>query len=328
MDSITMLLASNDCDEIPIIDMEVSATAGDDILRAFSSIGFATLTNHGIPQSVMARAFEASKRFFSLPLDQKLKRSYEGHESNRGYIPMGCEAFTLESPEKKETFDIGNEEEVGFHNKWPTDELTVSFKEVMLEYFERFDALHLRIMKLLAVAWNMPDENFFVDRCNEKHANLRLLHYPSVVRTRGGFVQRGAVHTDFGTLTLLTQDSVGGLRAQRVDGTWVTVPPIPGSIVINVGDMFQRWSNNVLRATPHQVVELPTSPNDGRGSDTHGEPIPERYSIAFFCNANKDVLLECLDQCVSEENPARYPAVNAHDYLTMRLSQTISSGQN
>ena len=322
-------MASNNCDEIPIIDMMESSseTAGKDILRAFSSIGFATLTNHGIPPSVIERAFQESKAFFSLPLDQKMKRRYEGHESNRGYIPMGCEAFISDSPEKKETFDIGKDEEVGFQNKWPIDELTASFKEVMLEYFEQFDALHLRIMKLLAKAWSMPDENFFLDRCNEKHANLRLLHYPSVARTKEGLVQRGAVHTDFGTLTLLTQDSVGGLRVQRMDGTWVAVPPIPCSIVINVGDMFQRWSNDILRATPHQVVELPKSPNDFSNSESRDESIPERYSIAFFCNANKDVLLECLEQCVSEENPARYPPVNAHDYLTMRLSQTISSGE-
>jgi isopenicillin N synthase-like dioxygenase len=322
-----MIVASNSCDDIPIIDMEGGDAVGAEILKAFSSIGFATLTNHAIPQSVIDNAFACSKAFFSLPLDQKMKRKYEGHASNRGYIPMGCEAFISENPEKKETFDMGKDEEVGYQNKWPTDELTVSFKEVMLEYFERFDALHLRIMKLLAVAWNMLDENFFVDRCNEKHANLRLLHYPSVAKTKKGLVQRGAVHTDFGTLTLLTQDSVGGLRAQRMDGAWVTVPPIPGSIVINVGDMFQRWSNDVLRATPHQVVELPKSPSDPSNRDDHDESIPERYSIAFFCNANKNVLLECLNQCVSDENPPRYPSVNAHDYLTMRLSQTISAGQ-
>ncbi|KAI2513402.1 Clavaminate synthase-like protein [Fragilaria crotonensis] len=122
------MMASNSCDEIPIIDMESGDTVGEDILKAFSSIGFATLTNHGIPQSVIDRAFASSKAFFSLPLDQKMKRKYEGHASNRGYIPMGCEAFTSDNPEKKETFDIGNDEEVGYQNKWPTEDLTESFK--------------------------------------------------------------------------------------------------------------------------------------------------------------------------------------------------------
>jgi isopenicillin N synthase-like dioxygenase len=303
-------------EEIPVIDIGSDA-AGDELLKALSSIGFATLTNHDIPQSVIESAFASSKAFFSLSLEQKLKRRYEGHASNRGYIPMGCEAFTA-SPDKKETFDIGNDNEEGYQNKWPTDELTESFQETMLEYFEQFDALQLRIMKLLAIALKIPDANFFADRCNEKHANLRLLHYPSVATKKEGLVQRGAVHTDFGTITLLTQDSVGGLRAQRLDGTWVTVPPVPDSIVVNVGDMLQRWSNDVLRATPHQVVELRTSCHDA-------EFVPERYSIAFFCNANKQALLECLEQCVSADKPARYPAVNAHDYLTMRLSQTIST---
>jgi isopenicillin N synthase-like dioxygenase len=309
-------MSSANTEEIPVIDME-SEAVGQEILQAFSSIGFATLTNHGIPRAVIEDAFAASKSFFSLPLDQKLKREYEGHQSNRGYIPMGCEAFT-ENPERKETFDIGKDDEVGYENKWPTEELTDSFAQAMLQYFELFDDLYLRIMNLLAVALNMPDENFFVDRCNEQHDNLRLLHYPSVPKKLGGVVQRGAVHTDFGTITLLTQDSVGGLRAQRLDGTWVNVPPIPGSIVVNVGDMMQRWSNDVLRATPHQVVELPNL-------NTDDDSVPERYSIAFFCNANKNVLLKCLEQCVSVDNPARYPPVNAHDYLTMRLSQTISA---
>lgn len=302
--------------EIPVIDME-SDSAGDELLKALSSIGFATLTNHGIPQSVIDRAFASSKAFFSLSLEQKLKLGYEGHASNRGYIPMGCEAFT-DSPDKKETFDIGNDDEEGFKNKWPTDELTEPFQETMLTYFEQFDALHLHIMKLLAIALKIPEENYFVDRCNERHENLRLLHYPAVATKNEGLVQRGAVHTDFGTITLLTQDSIGGLRAQRLDGTWVTVPPVPGSIVVNVGDMLQRWSNDLLRATPHQVVELLNSCQDA-------EFVPERYSIAFFCNANKHVLLECLEQCVSADKPARYLAVNAHNYLTMRLSQTISA---
>ena len=98
-----MIVASNSCDDIPIIDMEGGDAVGAEILKAFSSIGFATLTNHGIPQSVIDSAFACSKAFFSLPLDQKMKRKYEGHASNRGYIPMGCEAFISENPEKKET---------------------------------------------------------------------------------------------------------------------------------------------------------------------------------------------------------------------------------
>jgi isopenicillin N synthase-like dioxygenase len=221
----------------------------------------------------------------------------------------------------------------------------------MMTYFAEFDALHLRIMKHLAIAFKMETDDYFVERCNEKHENLRLLHYPAVPKDPNAnvnansdndadadadadadLIQRGNIHTDFGTITLLVQDGVGGLRAQRLDGTWLSVPPIKDSIVVNIGDMFQRWSNDLLRATPHQVVEsrpddtdTDTDTDTAVASQQQTTMIPERYSIAFFCNANKSVLLECLEQCVSEENPAKYPVVNAHDYLTMRLSQTINA---
>jgi isopenicillin N synthase-like dioxygenase len=136
---------------------------------------------------------------------------------------------------------------------------------------------------------------------------LRLLHYPNVAAREAcaasAVVVRGALHTDYGTLTLLTQDQTGGLRVQRRDGTWTFLRPIPGGIVVNVGDMLQRWTNDVLRATPHQVVEHPDHARDD---------IPERFSVAFFCNANKDVLLEPLE--FLSDQPPKYPPINALEY--------------
>jgi isopenicillin N synthase-like dioxygenase len=304
---------------IPIIDMNAVDSCGIEILDAFSSIGFATLTNHGISQSLIERA--SSKSFFALPLTSKRKFLYENHEANRGYIPMGHESFTMDSPEQKETLDLGAMDDDWNNPKhWPSEELSESFQQIMEEYFENFNKLHLRILKFLAMAWSMEDENFFVDRCNEKHANLRLLHYPKMERGKERIVQRGSVHTDFGTITLLTQDSVGGLLAQKLDGQWISIPPVPGSIIVNVGDMLQRWTNNALRATPHQVVDIPHI-----RKNASSDLIPERFSIAFFCNANKNVVLRCLDHCVSSENPALYDDIKSHDYLTMRLAQTISA---
>jgi isopenicillin N synthase-like dioxygenase len=229
---------------------------------------------------------------------------------------MGKETHE-QQPDQKETYDVGNEDEE-YRNKWPTEELGENFRSDLLAYFDAFDALHIRIMRLLAVGMKLTDEDFFVNRCNQRHENMRLLHYPSI-QANGDLeetIVRGSVHTDFGTITLLTQDSVGGLRAQKLNGEWVNVPPVANSVVVNIGDMLQRWSNDTLRATPHQVVQLLQQGNTC--------VIPERYSIAFFCNANKDVMLECLEQCKSEERPARFPPIKAHDYLTLRLSQTIS----
>jgi isopenicillin N synthase-like dioxygenase len=313
------MIPSND-DAIPVIDMsQPDATVAAELLEAFQSIGFATLTHHGVPTYTIESGFHQSKAFFRLPTEDKLKYKYEGYASNRGYIPMGNETHESQLADKKETFDIGNEEEEEYGNKWPTEELGDKFRSDLLAYFDAFDALHLRIMRLLALGMKLTDENVFVDRSYKRHENMRMLHYPSIPADENCEepILRGSVHTDFGTITLLTQDSVGGLRAQQLNGEWVSVPPVANSIVVNVGDMLQRWSNDTLRATPHQVVQLKQQGHDGI--------IPERYSIAFFCNGNKDVMIECLEECQSEERPARYPPINAHDYLTLRLSQTISN---
>lgn len=309
----------NDDSGIPVIDMSASdETIAEELLRAFQTIGFATLVHHGVESSTMEHAFEQSHEFFHLSTPQKLQYKFQGYKSNRGYIGIGCETHENPKPDYKETFDIGNEADGEYENKWP---LSDKFKSTMLTYFDSFDALHLRIMKLLAVGMKLEDVDYFVSKCNERHENMRLLHYPSIPRppqqdgNKEDPIVRGAVHTDFGTITLLCQDGVGGLRAQKLDGNWVNVPPVNNSVVVNVGDMLQRWSNDTLRATPHQVVELPS--NDG-------DVIPERYSIAFFCNANKEVMLDCLQQCNTEASPPKYSPIKAHDYLTRRLSETIS----
>jgi isopenicillin N synthase-like dioxygenase len=123
---------------------------------------------------------------------------------------------------------------------------------------------------------------------------------------------------------------VSGLVAQRLDGQWVSVPPLPGGIVVNVGEMLQRWSNDILRATPHQVLDDKNDPLvDNCEEDEAGVVVerpaivPERYSIAFFCNANKETTLECLPVCHGPERPPRYEAINAFEYITMRLRSTI-----
>jgi isopenicillin N synthase-like dioxygenase len=192
----------------------------------------------------------------------------------------------------------------------------------LLQYFDTMDQLHLRILKWIGMGLQLDDVNFLVDRCNDQHENLRLLHYPSVVIENDDMV-RGNIHSDYGTITLLLQDQVGGLKVKTVDGTWIPVPPVPGAIVLNVGDMLMRWSNNVLKATLHQVVAPPKcTTNDG----TMTTKASERYSIAFFCNANKDAMIECLPPCC-QTTPALYPPINSHVYITQRLRDTIGDDQ-
>lgn len=313
---------------IPVIELsgeDDETLIAENLVAALRTIGFATIVGHGVDASVVKSAQTASKEFFELDLQTKQKYGYMGHASNRGYIALGNESHQdFVARESKEVFDIGKEGEPGFVTPWPEELSSTGFRKDMLHYIDCFDALHLRLLRLIAIGLKMPDENFFVDRCNQQHINLRLLHYPSIVRNKenaaaGELLVRGARHTDFGTLTLLTQDQIGGLRVQRLGGSWIFVPPpTDGGIVINVGDMLQRWTNDVLRATPHQVVEL-----NKENEEKESYVVPERYSIAFFCNANKEVMLEPLVS-LSPGEPAKYEPVKSHDYLTSRLSATIS----
>jgi isopenicillin N synthase-like dioxygenase len=212
----------------------------------------------------------------------------------------------------KESLEIGKEDEPGYRNEWPEELAETSFRLDLLDYFDAMDALHLKIMRWIGIGLKLDDPNYLVDRCNAQHENLRLLHYPPLSQENTE-ASRANLHTDYGTITLLAQDQVGGLQALTIDGTWIDVTPVEGSIVMNVGEMLMRWSNDFLKATLHQVKAPPSLDDSG---------VPERYSIAFFCNPNKDTLLECLKPCCRDE-PARHFPINAHDYITKRLSDTI-----
>jgi isopenicillin N synthase-like dioxygenase len=324
------MTTNTDDSSIPIIDLSRDqVVVAKDLVDAFRTIGFCILVDHGVDLEVVKKGFASSRAFFELPSQTKEQYLYEGHASNRGYLPMGNERPGLETksslqsptttqPDRKETFEIGKEGEAEYANRWPSELAEQGFKEDMLKYFNTFDQLYLRLMKYLGVGLCLDDPDFFVERCNEQHCNLRLLHYPEL--KKDGSVPsdepviRGARHTDFGTITLLSQDQTGGLRVERRDGTWTFVPPVLGGIVVNVGDMLQRWTNDELRATPHQVVEPPR----------HTNIIPERYSIAFFCNANKNVRLEAIKEILNGR-PSKYPSMTAHEYITRRLADTIDN---
>ena len=365
---------NHNSNSIPVIDLDLNRRSSDEIitelLNAFTTIGFCTIINHGISSELISNTFQVSKNFFDLPLDVKLKYKYLSPKSNRGYIPYGMETHdkTYDScsdssltipPDQKETMDIGydNNDEI-FKNNWPdkdiiddsssnNDDDNIKFHNVLVEYFSLMDKLYLRLMKYIGQGLGLPDDGeYLVQKCNGKHENLRLLHYPgsAVTNTTTSNNIRGNAHTDFGVLTLLVQDEVGGLKVRRSDGEWIDVKPVPNSIIVNVGDMLMRWSNDKLKATLHKVVSPTTTTttttttydgvedNDNTDStDKEDEEevtviIPERYSIAFFCNANKDADIECLETCCNDtDTPRKYPSINSYEYLTQRLAATIQT---
>jgi len=187
----------------------------------------------------------------------------------------------------------------------------------MLQMYDASDALHLDVLRCLAIGMRLPAE-YFTPLCNGRCNTLRLLHYPGC--TRGQLsdaptgVKRAGAHTDLGSITLLHQRGAGLYVCNR-DGEWVFVPPVEGAIVVNVGDCLMRWSNDVLRSSPHAVMDGPAAT---------GDAVPVRYSVAYFCNPNRETLVDCLPSCSSDDAPPAYPPVRAGDYLVARVAALVA----
>ena len=185
-------------------------------------------------------------------------------------------------------------------------------RQTTLSYFSAMDALHLDILRCIAFGLGL-DSEYFTPLCNENHQNLRLLRYPAVSHD-DNITARNGVHTDYGSLTLLVQREIGGLQARTKQGKWVDVEPRKGAVIVNIGDMMMRWSNDILTSTPHRV---------GLDPKCESKVVPERYSIAFFCNPNKSAIIKALPNTHNEENPTKYAPISSRDYLTGRLKNSI-----
>ncbi|MEM9768070.1 MAG: 2-oxoglutarate and iron-dependent oxygenase domain-containing protein [Cyanobacteria bacterium P01_D01_bin.71] len=319
-------MAASTAIDIPVIDFTPflvddpigQQTVAQSVYRACHEVGFLYLTHHGVPQSKIDQAFEQSKQFFSLPLSQKQQIAWSTEASNRGYIGIERERLDEAQPgDLKEAFNVGREvaaddisasEQAFVVNQWPIGQ--DAFKATIGDFFEVCAAAANRIFRAFAIALNMP-EDFIVNKHQSCGYTLRLLHYPPLTEPiKPGQIRAGA-HSDYGTLTLLFQDDVGGLEVQLASGEWIAAPSIPHGVLINTGDLTQRWSNDVFRSTKHRVA-LPQGEKARR----------DRYSIAFFCQPDADAEIACFPSCQSAENPPRYAPIKSGDYLLSRLEAT------
>ncbi|KAH6915105.1 hypothetical protein BKA70DRAFT_1258008 [Coprinopsis sp. MPI-PUGE-AT-0042] len=323
--------------KIPVVDFSKFAkaqskdqrrTTAVEIVSAFKNSGFVYLSNHGIPEGTVQNTFQKSKEFFDLPFETKAALAWEDPRSNRGYVAKGRERVTQsadpteiaqlreKAPDYKESMEIGRDWDSEWKNQWPREQDAPSFKKTMLDFFQTCHELHVEVMRSVALGLDLG-EGFFDDKIGDQWHNLRLLSYPPVDRSllgKDGQARAGA-HSDYGTLTLLFQDSVGGLEVQNPNtGAFVPATPIPGTIVVNVGDLLSRWSNDTLRSTLHRVV----APQKAVPGTTM---TPHRASIAYFCNPNFDAEVSCLPNCGSH---AKYAPVNTGDYIVGRLAVTYT----
>ncbi|KAJ9205596.1 hypothetical protein DTO271D3_2473 [Paecilomyces variotii] len=330
---------------IPLIDFEPfragrpaeKHAVAISILNAFKSSGFLYLKNHGIPPSVVSKVFGDSARFFARPQEQKDSLGWTTPQSNRGYVARGREKVSLPDveassveamraaiPDLKETMEIGCEGKEGYPNRWPDqlDEEGKEFKQTMLDFFETCKDLHMQIMRAIAIGMSLP-EHFFDEFTDGGDNNLRLLHYPpipkDVFKNNPGQVRAGE-HSDYGSLTLLFQDSRGGLQVRSPNNTFVDAVPIPDTIVVNAGDLLARWSNDIIKSTRHRVVE-PTSTVE---EDDKSNMYPARYTVAYFCNPNMDKFIDALPGTYGDEIgvPKKYEGIKSGNYLVQRLTAT------
>lgn len=262
-----------------------------------------------------------------MPLYAKSQLAWENPRSNRGYVQIGRERVTNvqdvaeiaklrnAAPDCKESMEIGRDWDSQWKNMWPNEAEAPGFKAFFLNFFQDCHELHVQVMRSIALGLGL-EETYFDDKINAEDHNLRLLSYPPInaeTLNKEGQARAGA-HTDYGTLTLLFQDSVGGLQVQNpISKEFCPAPPIPGTIVVNAGDLLARWSNDVFRSTLHRVV-APPSQRDGM--------TPKRQSIAFFCNPNFDAEIACLPDCHGPDIPIKYPPVKTEEYIVGRLKQT------
>ncbi|HLL31867.1 MAG TPA: 2-oxoglutarate and iron-dependent oxygenase domain-containing protein [Allosphingosinicella sp.] len=299
----------------------VSLTASDsdpeafarELGESFERYGFAIIADHGIPADLIARADEKAKAFFALP--EEVKRSYHipGGGGARGYTPFGIEtAKGATAYDLKEFWHVGRELPPGHPysdsmapNVWPEE--VQSFRDTFLELFAAFDKAGLRILAAISRHLGLAPD-YFEDTVKDGNSVLRLLHYPPIPGD-GPNVRAGA-HEDINTITLLLGAEEAGLELLDRDGNWLPVSPKPGELAVNIGDMLQRLTNNVLRSTTHRVVNPPP---ERRGQS--------RYSMPFFLHFRPDFLIETLPGCL-EGRPNLYPEpITAHDFLLERLRE-------
>jgi isopenicillin N synthase-like dioxygenase len=313
--------------EIPVIDFakfyDAGAAERNAIARRIrdisATLGFIYLSGAGILQSEADRVFAESAAFFALPKTLKDPLIAAHHVKagfQCGYVPQGREhEDALKPSDIKEAFDIFQES--GYIGAaFPPAARDAELTEELRSFVGAFAAFHERcavvaneILCAFALGFGLP-ETYFAAR-HGKNSTLRLLHYPPVGRDPLDGQMRVGSHTDFGTMTLLFQDPSGGLEVLAADERWLNAPSIPSTILVNIGDLMQQWTNLELRSTQHRVAV----PSDARVGHS-------RYSIAFFCEPNNETEVACLPGARGSERPLFEPVL-AGDYLRGRLNNTL-----
>lgn len=293
--------------QMPVISLATgdADALGQQLGDSFKTYGFATVVDHGLDPALVAKAWALTKELFDKPEAEKRKGFDAAIAGQRGYTPFKTEiAKGADHHDLKEFWHVGRDHASMLPNIWPD---VPEFKETFQMLYAELDKVGARILSSIALYLGLPAD-WFDDKIENGNSILRLLHYPPIAGDSDGCIRAGA-HEDINLITLLLGAEEAGLQILRPDGSWMEVAPPEGGLAVNVGDMLQRLCNHVLPSTTHRVV----NPTGERSKFS-------RYSMPFFLHLNSDYPISTLPQCVSENNPNRYPEpILADDYLRERL---------
>ncbi|KAI9066009.1 Clavaminate synthase-like protein [Trametes sanguinea] len=329
-----------DLKDIDSQDPGVRKTLGKNVRDACINVGFLYVKNHGIREDTIEKALSASKEFFSLPLEKKMELDIRKTANFKGYNPvLSSNNDPLNRGDLHEGFEFGWEElqsreydEKRAHddgvmagaNVWPSE--PADFREATLGYYHAAVNLGRKLFPLFALALDLP-EDFFDDKVRPAPATassfdhslqrlqtknsaaiMRVLHYPPQTGPVDDRVIGIGAHTDFECFTILWQEpGIQALQVLNKQGRWIDAPPISGTLVVNLGDQFARWTNDVFKSTVHRAINRSGV---------------RRYSIPLFFGTDYDVKLEPIPSCVSPERPPKYDVVTAGEYVKERLKAT------
>lgn len=281
--------------------------------KAYEEVGFVAVKNHGITDELINDLYKNTQQFFSLPLEQKRKYEIAGLAGQRGYTSFGTEhAKGSEAPDLKEFFQYGQMPTPDFKEEIYADNVQVEqvedFNRTFEDAYRAFENSGKALLQAISIYLGL-DEHYFDGFIDNGNSILRAIHYPPIT-TEPKSAIRAEQHEDINLITLLIGASADGLEILSKSGEWVPVTSLPEQIVVNVGDMLQRLTNNKLCSTTHRVV-------NPKREFWH----TSRFSIPFFLHPKMSLSLKCLDSCIDAGHPKAYEDCTAGEYLDERLRE-------
>ena len=323
--------------QVPVIDLapyfegttEGRTTVARQVDDACRSIGFLVITNHRVPIELIDRVSSVSRAFFALPLAEKRKVDRPRFDAVRGYSAVSEEGLSYSLGEAapgdlKESFSTGpaNVPDDDYHhgpaagphfaaNAYPQ---IADFRESWDEYFEVMSDLSRSLMRIFALALELP-EHFFDARIDKHISMFRVLSYPPQTEAPLPKQMRAGAHSDYGSLTIVRPDDKG-LQVLNKAGQWVDVPMVEGALVVNIGDLMMQWTNDQWISTVHRVVNPPVD-----NASTN-----RRQSLVFFHQPNYDAMVECLPSCLAPGEKPKYAPISSGDHLTSKFVKQTTFG--